>query len=688
MLDRIPLGYYAFAGLLNFLTSFALLIFVFSKNPKSRINQAFCLFAFSVAGWGLCYFLWLTTNKSYLAEMYLRTLMVFVIFIPTSFTHFVLALLKIDHKKINLSNYLISAILAGTAYTQYFAHDLESFLVFPYWLKPGFLFYVHTVHFFACALYSHYLMLHALKLREGVYRNQILYVLMGTGIGFSGGALNYLTWSRVPIPPFLNPLVSVYVATVAYAIIRHRLMDIEVVIKKAVVFTSLLLAVFAVFVGITMTVQELIAGGRLWGLAISSVLIILILRPLEIFLVNVTDKYLFQKKYSPTKLLKTFTNDILALLDLDKLVQTTITTLVGTLNLESCAIFLLNRTEDKYELQGAHVLLQDPITLNAENHLLGYLKKAKSHLLYEESLPITIKTEMKRLSAELAIPLWHQNQMIGLMVLGRKKSGQDYTTEDIDILTALARTESVALSNARLFGEAKQNMKLAAIGALAAGINHEVCNPLNRMMSDIQIFLKSKEKGLYDDKSEKELLTMGDQIMKDSMDEIRKIASITRKLSDFSKPEKEVVQEKVDIEDSLREALVVLGHQFELKKIEFHKEIKKPLFILADKVQIQEVFFNLIRNAIQAIEQKGIITFSAREDSDKVFIDISDTGHGIPEDKLHKLYTPFYTTKTEGEGTGLGLAIVRQIVIRNKGDINVKSEVGKGTTFTLQFQKA
>lgn len=301
MLDRIPLGYYAFTSLLNFITSFALLVFVFSKNPKSRINQTFCLFAFSVAGWGLCYLLWLTTGQSYLAEFYLRTLMVFVIFIPTTFTHFVLTLLNIDHKKINLSNYLISTILAVTAYTQYFAHDLEPYLVFPYWLRPGFLFYVHAVHFFGCAIYSHCLMLRALKHRKGVYRNQVLYVLIGTGIGFSGGALNYLTWSRIPIPPFLNPLVSVYVATVAYAIIRHRLMDIEVVIKKAVVFTSLLLAVFAVFVGITMTAQELIAGGRLWGLAISSVLIVLILRPLEIFLANATDKYLFQKKIQPNE---------------------------------------------------------------------------------------------------------------------------------------------------------------------------------------------------------------------------------------------------------------------------------------------------------------------------------------------------------------------------------------------------
>src|SRR3989338_4215759 len=143
MLENIPLSYYTMAGLLNFITSAVLAIFVFSRNPKSRINQIFSLFAFAVAGWSLCYFLWLRAENSRVAEVYLRTLMLFVIFIPTTFVHFILTLLKGDvgrRKRINFSNYLISSLLGLTVYTRFFASDIGPFLVFPYWLQPRTLF--------------------------------------------------------------------------------------------------------------------------------------------------------------------------------------------------------------------------------------------------------------------------------------------------------------------------------------------------------------------------------------------------------------------------------------------------------------------------------------------------------------------------------------------------------------------
>lgn len=295
---------------------------------------------------------------------------------------------------------------------------------------------------------------------------------------------------------------------------------------------------------------------------------------------------------------------------------------------------------------------------------------------------------MDKLSSKVAIPLILHTQMIGIMCLGRKRSDADYSKEDIDILTALSKAEAIALSNARLFSEAKQNVKLAAIGALAAGINHEVCNPLNRMMSSMQLYLMNKEQGLYKDRSDKELLEISGNIMKDSMVEIKKIANITRKLSDFARPKREVTAEKLDILECLNDTLGVLGHEMELKKIEFIKDIKGPLSITADKDQIQEVFFNIIRNAIQAIGERRKISFSSYKKDNNIIIEIKDSGIGISEDRLNRIYDPFYTTKKEEKGTGLGLAIVRQLVLRNNGAITASSAPGEGTAFTLTFPEA
>ena len=692
MLDQTTM--FGLISLANFLTCFLIGIFILIKAKKVAVNLFYCIFDFSISFYAFFYFLWQCTSDKDLGIFFFKCCILGVVLINTAFLQFTFSLINIHRKYawFLVVSHAINLFFSYAAFSLFY-NGWQMKYSYGLWPVPSCIFDTYLVWWFLQVGLCLYLLFSKGVLKaEGRERKRFQLIFIATLIGFSGGATNWFVWYNINFPPYLNLGVAVYAMILAYAIFRYQFLGVDVFIRKAVVFAGLFGFVYGTFTVLTLLGQKFFSnllGGNQWLAMIPNILIIIFaLKPLETLLVNATDKYLFQKKYSPTKLLKTFTAEILTLLDLDKLVRTTITTLVGTLSLESCAIFLLNRTEDKYNLQGGHGLPENQIVLSADSPFFEYLKKANSHLLFEENLPAQIKDVMSRMGAELAIPLWHQNQMIGMMTLGRKKSGQDYAAEDIDILTALARTESVALSNARLFGEAKQNVKLAAIGALAAGINHEVCNPLNRMMSDMQIFLKSKEKGLYEDKADKELLTMGDQVMKDSMDEIRKIASITRKLSDFSKPENEVIQEKISIDECLRETLVVLGHQFELKKIEFHKEITKPLFILADKDQIQEVFFNLIRNAIQAIKQNGIITFSAHENNDKVFIDISDTGHGIPEDRLHKLYTPFYTTKAEGEGTGLGLAIVRQIVIRNKGEIAVRSKVGEGTTFTLQFQKA
>jgi len=120
MLKHIPLNYYALSGLVNFLSSFILAILVFYKNPRIKINRIFSQFALVSSGWGLFYFLWLsTTRNSTLAEFYLRTTMLFCIFVPSSFTHLVLVLLKVEnYRKINIGNYLISFLIGITAFTQ------------------------------------------------------------------------------------------------------------------------------------------------------------------------------------------------------------------------------------------------------------------------------------------------------------------------------------------------------------------------------------------------------------------------------------------------------------------------------------------------------------------------------------------------------------------------------------------
>jgi signal transduction histidine kinase len=287
--------------------------------------------------------------------------------------------------------------------------------------------------------------------------------------------------------------------------------------------------------------------------------------------------------------------------------------------------------------------------------------------------------------------------LIGVLCLGKKKSDEEFTKDDLDILLPLARTLAIAVSNAQLFdelaktqAEAAQREKLAVIGTLSAGINHEICNPLGIVKTQSEAFLLDLQDGLLSQLPPQKVLERVQQIFGNTLKQIDRATAITQKLSNFAKPIKEPTSQPVSVPAEVDEVLALVGHDLKLERIDVAKDIPENLpRIVVDRRQLQEVLFNLIRNAGQAIAPPGRITVRGsvpREGT--VRIEIEDTGSGIPPDKLSKIYDPFFTTKEPGKGTGLGLFIVRQIVERNKGRIGVDSIVGKGTTFSLEFPAA
>jgi two-component system NtrC family sensor kinase len=147
--------------------------------------------------------------------------------------------------------------------------------------------------------------------------------------------------------------------------------------------------------------------------------------------------------------------------------------------------------------------------------------------------------------------------------------------------------------------------------------------------------------------------------MRMALKQIDRATAITQKLSNFAKPIKEAVTQSVSVGQEVDEVLLLVGHDLKLEKITVEKEIQSDLpQIIADRRQFQEVLFNLIRNAGQAIEPPGTIWVRAhREGEQRVRIEITDTGSGIPADKMEKIWDPFFTTKPVGQGTGLGLSV-------------------------------
>jgi signal transduction histidine kinase len=578
---------------------------------------------------------------------------------------------------------------------------------FGYYSKAGILHPISLAFFFGLFIRGFMLLLfRLLKPRttdSAEFLIQLRYIFAAFIIALVA-AIDFIPKYGLEFYPFGFMFTISFLLVTAYAIVKHQVMGIEVIIKKTLVFAGLLASVFAILVLPTLFIQEYILrtasfAGRMAGLTISGIIIILSMRRIEGFLINITDKYLFQKRYNYKELLKTFTAEVLTVINLDKLVNLTVDKLADIVKINSCAVLLFDNTKQQFNVMASYKIKDPQVTLIRPDGIVTFLEQTQGYLLKKELIerrvfiPPSIQDIIDKLNAELIVPMVLHNEVAGILSLGKKKSDEDYTQDDLDILLPLARTLAIAISNAKLFdelgktqAEAAQNEKMAVIGTLSAGINHEICNPLGIARGQCEAFLLNIKDGLYNDKSTEELLSKAKEIMTKVIKETDRATAITKKLSGFAKPAKGEA-ELVNVSKEVDDVLGLVGYELKLEKIEFDKQIEKGLpDIMVDKKQFQEVLFNLIRNAGQAIGEKGRITLIAKEDNRKVLIDIKDTGSGIPEDKLKELFNPFFTTKEPGKGTGLGLFIVRQVVEKNGGRIYLKeTKVGEGTTFTIEF---
>jgi two-component system NtrC family sensor kinase len=219
-----------------------------------------------------------------------------------------------------------------------------------------------------------------------------------------------------------------------------------------------------------------------------------------------------------------------------------------------------------------------------------------------------------------------------------------------------------------------QSEKLASIGRLAAGIAHEISNPLTSILNFAHL-LKQKKSNNEEDLKDLDII----------IHETNRVRKIVRELLDFAR-QSPTNKEWIDINSILQQLVQLIKRQKEfreIKIIENYTERMQPF--LADRNQFQQIFLNLLLNAAEAITQTGIITITTATTEEHVKITITDTGCGIRKDNISKIFDPFYTTKPAGKGTGLGLSISYGIIQQYDGSIECKSKEGQGTEFSVVF---
>ncbi len=225
----------------------------------------------------------------------------------------------------------------------------------------------------------------------------------------------------------------------------------------------------------------------------------------------------------------------------------------------------------------------------------------------------------------------------------------------------------------RLQQQVDQSEKLAVIGQLAAGVAHEIGNPLASISSLVQILQRRCDKEFQ-------------KIQLDNIKEnIDRIAKIVRELVDLSRPPSQD-QVFTQVSEVIKTALGIVKYDKRVKKVEFKTELAEGLpsiKIVPD--QLLQVFINMLINSLDAIEGEGIITVKTNVENDNIIINIIDNGCGIAKEDISKIFDPFYTTKEVGKGTGLGLSVSYGIIKKFGGNISVKSKEGEGSNFKIQI---
>ncbi|MCM8776004.1 MAG: GAF domain-containing protein, partial [Candidatus Omnitrophica bacterium] len=469
-------------------------LMVWSRKNRTILNLTLGISCFLVFCSQACWFFLFHVKSHAEITLILKIGYSAVIFIPVTMYHFFVKYVGSRQDKL----YFMSAY--GLAFV---------FLVV-LWLTP---FFVSGYHPFDWGFYPEAGPLHPVYLLAALFlvfrafslllsdykksryqnrRNQTRYIILALLLYFLSAVDFLACYGFEPYPVGVIPmLASLMILT--YVISRHRGLDIEAIFKQVLVFGGLLAMVLMVAAAVQGYGERFLAIPSKMAGMMTMVIAILLYDPTRKFFVNLADKYLFPKKEGIKIILNRLSKNIITILDIGQVGRTILSVLERSLRLKSASIFIQDEGGSRYQLLDAFGVKHKDFQLGKEDALIRYFSETNKilHLenLDEMSKPSALPVRMlEDLSAVLVIPLFVQQDLIGILTLGKKKSEEEYTQEELDFLSHAAGQMAIALSNARLYDILKksqidfaQQAKMAAIGTLSAGISHEIKNPLNHI---------------------------------------------------------------------------------------------------------------------------------------------------------------------------------------------------------------
>ncbi|MDZ7798291.1 MAG: ATP-binding protein [Patescibacteria group bacterium] len=466
------LNLFAISTLLTGILSLVLIIFIFVSRKRSKLTNIWILVSACVCLWSLGLFVVSSVENELIAEIAQIVLDFSAIFIPVFFLYFVIHLVGWGDKYRKLFRilFVFFTFFGLFSLTPWFKIGVENKPPFQYWVKVGDFYLLFPIFFIIMAAISIIILLKSYKKTSGLKRQQIKYVLICALIGFVGGATNFLP-QYLPLYPYGNFLVVSYVFIIAYSIIRHRLLDLRLVVSRSIIYFFLVLFVAAMFTGVTFLTGHLfeeVLGVNTFLVTLGvSIFIVAFLDPIKRWLSKATDRVFFKAKIEYPELTRKLSQILATEIEIDDLIEKFSKKLAQGLKIEKSVLVL----EDKgiFHVRKIGHPHTKPLEMDQNNPLIKYLSRHDEIIITEELQRKTedeakVKkkkelkkslNELKKIKAAAVVPIKTQEKLNAVLVLGAKLSGDVFNREEISLIEVLSPQVASAIEKSKLYEEVK-----------------------------------------------------------------------------------------------------------------------------------------------------------------------------------------------------------------------------------------
>jgi two-component system sensor histidine kinase HydH len=549
------------------------------------------------------------------------------------------------------------------------------------------------------------LLLNRVRTQESrIERLRLMYLAIGAGATILFTALDLLGRRYdIPLPPLGAVSSTLYLFFLAQTLLRLRLMDLQEMLGKIASQTVLALILAAVFTALTVWVKDN-PGLFIFNTVMAAFVTIILMEPLRVKVEEQVVAIFFRERFELLRALGSLRARMATVIDISEVTRMLLDAIHETGRVTHTSVYMLAEDRPGYRLLDSRGPPPEPfLDTAAARGLLQAAATGQKAVLLENvenrlaALQVQVpegkrsRDEIKRLQdtrsslvamkSGISVPLVGNDRVIGFLNLWDERVPEAYASDEIALILSVAERLATVLENSKLYEKIRERDRLAALGEMAAGLAHEIRNPLGAIKGAAQCLDPKRLPG-----EDGEFLGV-------IVEEVNRLNGVVTAFLDYARPLKQSFG-PTDLNEVVTRTMRLIQNDVP-KQIELAVQLDLTVArVDADAEQLKQVLINLVQNAVQAIGEVGgrITVSTVKPDRFGEFrgnmnefaeLVVSDTGPGIPLDQQQHIFVPFFTTKQKG--TGLGLAICQRIVKNHGGSIAVHSKPGEGCRFVIRL---